>query len=151
MASTKSGSATLSVLVVPCNIARKYLLQFVYSQQADEAIVKLSLKTIMLYRKLVDSDKMYWIRKRREKKSTKRGKKQVIWNRVVYHHRVPEFPELEGAYKSHQVQLITTNLMSESIVQMLLKLQQVVAMTTALGSLFYLSEPAQSLSEWKTF
>jgi len=59
MASTKSGSATLSVLVVPCNIARKYLLQFVYSQQADEAIVKLSLKTIMLYRKLVDSDKMY--------------------------------------------------------------------------------------------
>jgi len=59
-------------------------------------------------------------------------------------HGVTEYPDLEGTYKDHQVQLPVPhrtpqnlNPMSESIVQMLLELQQLVVMTTALGSLFH--------------
>ena len=53
------------------------------------------------------------------------------------------YPELEGNHKDDEVQLLVphtpiqnSNLMSESVVQKLLRLQQLEAMTTALGILF---------------
>jgi len=60
-----------------------------------------------------------------------------------YNHRIIEYPELEGIHKENRVQLLdphgTTqkpNNISESFVQMLLKLFRLGAMTPALGRLF---------------
>ena len=58
-------------------------------------------------------------------------------------HRITEQPKLEGTHKDHWVQLLAphrttqkSNYLSESSVQMLLELQQLGAMPTALGRLF---------------
>ena len=54
-----------------------------------------------------------------------------------------EYPKLEGTHKAHRAQPLAphrstqkSDHMTESVVQMLLELQQLVAMTTALRSLF---------------
>jgi len=65
-------------------------------------------------------------------------------------HRIIEYSELEGTHKDHQVQLpaplsrptSNPNPMSESIVQMLLELQQLEAMPIALGSLCHAQSPS---------
>jgi len=57
-------------------------------------------------------------------------------------HTITEYPKLDGTHKDHRVQLLPphrttqkSNSMSESTVQTLLELQQLTAVTTALGRL----------------
>jgi len=63
-------------------------------------------------------------------------------------HKIIEYPKWEGAYKDDQVQLLAphstaqnSNPMSESGVQMLLELQQLGVLPTAMGNLFHAHRP----------
>ena len=57
--------------------------------------------------------------------------------------RIIEYPMLEGTHKDHGVQLLTphptqkSDPISVSIIQLFLELQQLEAMTAALGTLFH--------------